>query len=126
MTEKSDVYSFGVVLLQIITSKPAIRKFEERAHIIEWVSFMLEKGDIKNVVDPRLQGDFDMNSVWRAVEVAMACVSQTSAKRPTMNQVVIDLKESLAIEIARTNVSHETESRSISLNLGSELPPLAS
>ncbi|KAK0597370.1 hypothetical protein LWI29_024630 [Acer saccharum] len=115
-----------VVTQQIITSKPAIRKFEERAHIIEWVSFMLEKGDIKNVVDPRLQGDFDMNSVWRAVEVAMACVSQTSAKRPTMNQVVIDLKESLAIEIARTNVSHETESRSISLNLGSELPPLAS
>ncbi|TXG46185.1 hypothetical protein EZV62_028313 [Acer yangbiense] len=86
---------------------------------------MLAKGDIKNIVDPRLQGDFDTNSVWRAVEVAMACVSQSSAKRPTMNQVVIDLNESLAIEIARTNVGHETESRSISLNLHSELLPLA-
>ncbi|KAK0597434.1 hypothetical protein LWI29_025208 [Acer saccharum] len=123
LTEKSDVYSFGVVLLQIITSKPAIEKSEARTHIIEWVSFMLEKGDIKNVVDPRLQGDFDTNSVWRAVEVAMACVSQTSAKRPTMNQVVIDLNESLAIEIARTNVGRETESRSISLNLHSVLLP---
>ena len=123
LTEKSDVYSFGVVLLQIITSKPAIEKSEARTHIIEWVSFMLEKGDIKNVVDPRLQGDFDTNSVWRAVEVAMACVSQSSAKRPTMNQVVIDLNESLAIEIARTNVGRETESRSISLNLHSVLLP---
>ncbi|KAK0596710.1 hypothetical protein LWI29_019645 [Acer saccharum] len=123
LTEKSDVYSFGVVLLQIITSKPAIEKSEARTHIIEWVSFMLEKGDIKNVVDPRLQGDFDTNSVWRAVEVAMACVSQTSAKRPTMNQVVIDLNESLEIEIARTNVGRETESRSISLNLHSVLLP---
>ncbi|TXG46509.1 hypothetical protein EZV62_027989 [Acer yangbiense] len=86
-----------------------------------------QEGDIKNVVDPRLQGDFDMNSAWRAVEVAMACVSQTSAKRPTMNQVVIDLNESLAIEIARTNVGHETECsiKSMSLNLNYELPPLA-
>ncbi|TXG46514.1 hypothetical protein EZV62_027994 [Acer yangbiense] len=82
------------------------------------------KGDIKNVVDPRL---FDVNSTWRAVEVAMACVSQTSAKRPTMNQVVIDLNESLAIEIAHTKVGRETERsiKSMSLNLNYELPPLA-
>ncbi|TXG68751.1 hypothetical protein EZV62_003686 [Acer yangbiense] len=83
-------------------------------------------GDIKNVVDPRLQGDFNMNSAWRAIEVAMACVSQSSAERPTMNQVVIDLNECLAIETARTNTSRETEhSISISLNLHSELLPLA-
>ncbi|KAK2654538.1 hypothetical protein Ddye_014394 [Dipteronia dyeriana] len=75
LTEKSDVYSFGVVLLQIITSKPAVEKFEARTHIIEWVSSMLAEGDIKNVVDPRIQGDFNMNSAWRAIEVAMACVS---------------------------------------------------
>ena len=124
MTEKSDVYSFGVVLLRIITSKPAIEKSEARTHVTEWVSFMLAEGDIKNVVDPRLQGDFDMNSAWRAVEVAMACVSQTSAKRLTMNQVVIDLNESLAIVIARTKVGHETI-KSMSLNLNYELPPLA-
>ncbi|TXG68723.1 hypothetical protein EZV62_003658 [Acer yangbiense] len=80
------------------------------------------KGDIKNVVDPRLQGDFDVNSAWRAVEVAMACVSQTSAKRPTMNQVVIDLNESLAIEIGRET---EHSIKSMSLNLNYKLPPLA-
>ncbi|TXG46403.1 hypothetical protein EZV62_028099 [Acer yangbiense] len=87
----------------------------------------LAEGDIKNVVDPRLQGDFDMNSAWRAVEVAMACVSQTSAKRPTMNQVVSNLNESLAIEIARTKVGREAECsiKSMSLNMNYELPPLA-
>ncbi|KAK0597307.1 hypothetical protein LWI29_023902 [Acer saccharum] len=83
-------------------------------HIIE--------GDIKNVVGPRLQGDFVLNSAWRAVEVAMAWVSQTSAKRPTMNQVVIDLNESLAIEIGRET---EQSIKSMSLNLNYELPPLA-
>ncbi|KAK3220089.1 hypothetical protein Dsin_014059 [Dipteronia sinensis] len=129
LTEKSDVYSFGVVLLQMIASKPAIEKSIDRTHIIQWVSFMLAKGDIRNIVDPKLQGDFSMNSVWKATEVAMACVSQTSAKRPTMKQVVFDLNESLAIEMDRTTVGHEIESKdsseSISLNLRSELPPLA-
>ncbi|KAK3197825.1 hypothetical protein Dsin_021240 [Dipteronia sinensis] len=72
---------------------------------------MPAKGDIRNVVDPRLQGDFSMNSVWKAIEVAMACVSQTSAKRPTMKQVVFDLNESLAIEMDRTTVGHEIESK---------------
>ncbi|KAJ4717965.1 protein kinase family protein [Melia azedarach] len=85
LTEKSDVYSFGVVLLEIITSKPAIEKSAEKTHISEWVSFKLAKADIRNIVDRRLQGDFDINSVWKAVEIAMACVSPTSAKRPTMN-----------------------------------------
>ncbi|TXG68736.1 hypothetical protein EZV62_003671 [Acer yangbiense] len=70
-----------------------------------------------------------MNSVRKAIEVAMACVSQTTAKRPTMKQVVFDLNESLAIEMDRTTVGHEIESKesieSISLNLSSELPPLA-
>ncbi|KAK0597961.1 hypothetical protein LWI29_030248 [Acer saccharum] len=130
LTEKSDVYSFGVVLLQMIASKPAIEKSIDRTHIIQWVSFMLAKGDIKNVVDPKLQGNFSMNSVRKAIEVAMACVSQTSAKRPTMKQVVFDLNESLAIEMDRTMVGHEIESKdsieSSSLNLRSDqLPPLA-
>jgi hypothetical protein len=42
---------------------------------------MLAKGDIKNIVDPRLCENFNINSAWKAVEIAMACVSPTSAKR---------------------------------------------
>ncbi|KAJ4717964.1 protein kinase family protein [Melia azedarach] len=127
LTEKSDVYSFGVVLLEIITSKPAIEKSAEKTHISEWVSFKLAKADIRNIVDRRLQGDFDINSVWKAVEIAMACVSLTSAKRPTMNQVVIELNESLAIEIARKKVGKDNVSNdfgeSISLVMSTELSP---
>ncbi|KAL5824495.1 hypothetical protein ACOSQ3_020558 [Xanthoceras sorbifolium] len=129
LTEKSDVYSFGVILLQIITSKPVIKKSEEMTHIIQWVSSMLAKGDIiEHVVDPRLQGDFDNNSVRKAIEVAMACVSQSSDRRPSMNHVVIDLNESLAIEIARKKVDHETYQsddsvESIIFNLPSNSPP---
>jgi len=81
LTEKSDVYSFGVVLLEMITNRPAIERSQERTHVSQWVSSMLAKGDIKNIVDPRLCENFNINSAWKAVEIAMACVSPTYAKR---------------------------------------------
>ena len=80
LNEKSDVYSFGVVLLKIITNRPVIGRSQDRTHISQWVSFMLAKGDIQNIVDPRLGGDFNVNSVWKAVEVAVVCVSPTSSE----------------------------------------------
>ncbi|KAL6285566.1 hypothetical protein ACE6H2_009956 [Prunus campanulata] len=61
------------------------------------------------IVDPRLDGNFNTNSVWKAVEIAMACVSINAIKRPSMSQVVVDLKECLATECARTNHSRVTE-----------------
>ncbi|KAK2651579.1 hypothetical protein Ddye_011435 [Dipteronia dyeriana] len=130
LTEKSDVYSFGVVLLELITSKTVIEKSNARTHISQWVSLMLAKADIKNVVDPRLHGDFDINSVWKAVEIAMACVFRNSAKRPTMTQVVMELNECLAIEIARGEMDDDTNLKDsvelINFNyLHSELSPLA-
>ncbi|KAJ0007594.1 hypothetical protein Pint_29480 [Pistacia integerrima] len=66
---------------------------------------------IKNIVDPRLQGDFDINSVRKAVEIAMACISPTATKRPTMTKVVIELNECLAMEIARQKVDNDIESK---------------
>ncbi|XP_060672293.1 probable LRR receptor-like serine/threonine-protein kinase At1g05700 [Ziziphus jujuba] len=127
LNEKSDVYSFGVVLLEIISSRPAIAKNSDKTHISRWASSMLAKGDITSIVDKRLRGNFETNSVWRAVEIAMACVSQTSTKRPMMNQVVAGLKECLAAEKPRGLKGHETNDsiELMSLNTMSELRPLA-
>jgi serine/threonine protein kinase len=127
LTEKSDVYSFGVVLLEIITSRPAIEKSQERTHISQWLSFMLEKGDIINIVDPRLRGNFNINSAWKFVELAMACVSPTCSERPTMREVVAELNECLATELARTKKGHESQDSNeiMNMNLTIQLNPLA-
>lgn len=101
LNEKSDVYGFGVVLLEIITGHPAITMTHERTHVAKWVSSMLTKGDVKNIIEPRLHGEFDINSVWKALEVAMLCVSPISTQRPHMNEVVMELKVCLEIESAR-------------------------
>ncbi|XVF86743.1 hypothetical protein PTKIN_Ptkin18bG0066900 [Pterospermum kingtungense] len=132
LTEKSDVYSFGVVLLEIITNQPVIlRTTDEPTHISHWVSSMLPTGDIENIVDSRLQGEFDRNSVWKAIELAMACLSPASTKRPAMNYVVTELSEYLIAETKRTRgLGGEDESLEsigmLSLNFGSEISTLGS
>ncbi|XP_038898672.1 LRR receptor-like serine/threonine-protein kinase IOS1 [Benincasa hispida] len=110
LTEKSDVYSFGVALLEIISCRPVISRSEENVHISKWVNSMVAQGDINGIVDERLGGKYDANSVWKAVEVALSCVSGNSARRPTMNQVVAELKSCLAMELERTPESRGFDS----------------
>ncbi|KAL4194287.1 hypothetical protein AMTRI_Chr05g67870 [Amborella trichopoda] len=61
LTDKSDVYSFGIVLLELISGQPAIILDEEKLHIVHWVTPKIKTGDIVSVVDPRLQGEYDIN-----------------------------------------------------------------
>ncbi|KHN11331.1 Putative leucine-rich repeat receptor-like protein kinase [Glycine soja] len=94
LNEKSDVYSFGIVLLEIITGRTVILKAQVRTHIIKWVSSMLaDDGEIDGVVDTRLQGEYDSEAARKVIDVAMACVAPSSVNRPTMNQVVMELKQ---------------------------------
>ncbi|KAM6585293.1 hypothetical protein CsatB_012295 [Cannabis sativa] len=104
LNEKSDVYSFGVVLLEIITSRPVISVAQDkRTHLKDWVSVMIANGDINDIVDPRLRGHFKINSVWKAVEISMACLAHSSITRPNMNQVVCELKECLVAQLSGRN-----------------------
>ena len=85
--------------------------------------------NIQNIVDPRLRGDFTVNSVWKAVEIAVVCVSPTSSRRPTMRQVVVKLKESLETELSQRMESYGVELKKslemINMDLSTELNPLA-
>ncbi|KAL0562307.1 hypothetical protein IC582_002759 [Cucumis melo] len=111
LTEKSDVYGFGVSLMEIISCRPVILNTPDREtnYIVKWVHAMVSQGDIKNIVDPRIKGAYDSNSVWKAVELALACVSVDSNQRPTMNQVVIELKDCLSMELSQRSESRPME-----------------
>ncbi|KAI6671863.1 hypothetical protein NL676_006748 [Syzygium grande] len=101
LTKKSDVYSFGIVLFELITGHPAIiRSPEGSTHILHWVTPLIERGDIQSIVDPRLNGQFNIGSAWKAVETAMSCVPTTAVQRPDINRVLWELKECLTAEIS--------------------------
>ncbi|XP_019099845.1 PREDICTED: putative receptor-like protein kinase At3g46340 [Camelina sativa] len=95
LSETSDVYSFGILLLEIITNQPVIDHAREKAHITEWVAFVLKEGDISRIVDPNLHGEYNSRSVSRALQLAMICANPSSEKRPNMSQVITELKESI-------------------------------
>lgn len=86
---------------------------------------MLEKGDVENIVHPRLEGDLDINSSWKAIEAAMVCVSPTSIERPNMTHIVIEFKQCLAMELARRHGRFESDSDQISGIGHTEQTPLA-
>jgi hypothetical protein len=102
-TTKSDVYSFGVVLLELVTGRPAILRDPEPTSLIQWARQRLARGNIEGVADPRMRGDHDVNSVWKAADVALKCTAQASAQRPTMTEVVAQLQECLELEEARAS-----------------------
>lgn len=103
-----------------------MRDGEESIHISDWVRSLVVKGDIEAIVDSRLEGDYDTNSVWKAVEVATACVSPNMNKRPITSVIVIELKESLSMEVARTkDRSKYSADSGVTLNLNTEFIPHA-
>ncbi|CAK9325334.1 unnamed protein product [Citrullus colocynthis] len=132
LTEKSDVYSFGVLILEVVTSGPVLmidRAYSQKYHISQWVMHLMKTGDIRSIVDQRVRENFDLSSAWKAVEIAMKCLSLNSIDRPNMKEVVTVLSECLALEKARKrrNVdSNMGKSNAVSRNFReSEVTPFA-
>ena len=115
--------------MEIITNQSVMAGNEENGHISERVSSMISTGDIRAIVDSRLEGNFDINSAWKALEIAMACVSPNPNERPMMSVVVIELQATLATELTRTEHNNGGDSRysvaAVSVDLDTEFMPLA-
>nr|XP_023885786.1 putative leucine-rich repeat receptor-like serine/threonine-protein kinase At2g19230 [Quercus suber] len=99
--KKNDVYSFGIILFELITGRTAIVRGPVRNnHILDWVNPLIERGDVQNIIDPRLEGEFNSTSAWKAIEIAMSCIPSYAIQRLDMSYVLAELKECLALEMA--------------------------
>ncbi|GLT97549.1 hypothetical protein SLE2022_151080 [Rubroshorea leprosula] len=94
VSESCDVYSFGILLLELITGRKPIEKLPGRVKrtITEWAEPLISQGRFRDLVDPKIRGNFDENQLKQAINVAALCVQSEPAKRPNMKEVVSMLK----------------------------------
>lgn len=104
LSEKSDVFSFGVMLLELITGRRPVdptSKFMEDS-LVDWARPLLAKaiedGDYDELVDPRLEGNYNRSEMARLVTCAAASIRHSARRRPKMSQIVRALEGDASLD----------------------------
>ncbi|KAB2012301.1 hypothetical protein ES319_D09G080300v1 [Gossypium barbadense] len=133
---KSDVFSFGVLLLEIISGQKnnSFHHGEDEEYILSFAWKSWREGTALNMVDPTL-GDGSRNEIMRCIHIALLCVQQNVAARPTMASVALMLNSfstTLAVPsqpafLMQSNFESEGSLSfpSTSNKSSTELPPLS-
>ncbi|KAF8010098.1 hypothetical protein BT93_J0915 [Corymbia citriodora subsp. variegata] len=102
LTDKSDVYSFGVVLFEVLCARPAVsrRAPMEQISLASWAQSCCKSGAVEKIIDPHLKGAITPECLNKFCEIAMSCLQDEGAKRPSMNDVVRGLNFALQLQVS--------------------------
>ncbi|XP_028070529.1 probable leucine-rich repeat receptor-like protein kinase At5g49770 isoform X5 [Camellia sinensis] len=105
LTVKSDVYGFGVLMIELITAKQPIEKDK---YIVSEVWQKMDKTedlyDLHEILDPNILGTA-VKGLEKFVDLAMRCVEEEGAARPTMCEVVKEIENIMQIAPNTDSVS---------------------
>jgi len=88
ITAKADVYSYGMMLLEIISGRRNSDGLDEGHYFPLWAANKVVEGDILSLLDPRLDGNANLEELGRACKVACWCIQDNELWRLSMGQVV--------------------------------------
>ncbi|CAN6872350.1 unnamed protein product [Brassica oleracea] len=101
LTEKADVYSFGVVAMEIVSGKSNANYTPDNeccVGLLDWAFVLQKKGAFSEILDPKLEGVFDVMEAERMIKVSLLCSNKSPTLRPTMSEVVKMLEGETEIE----------------------------
>uniref|UniRef100_J3LC05 non-specific serine/threonine protein kinase n=1 Tax=Oryza brachyantha TaxID=4533 RepID=J3LC05_ORYBR len=86
----TDVFAFGAFLLEVTSGRRPVEQDIEghRLMLTDWVFQQCSREQILNVIDPRLNGEFNISEASLALKLGLLCSHPMSNIRPTMRQVV--------------------------------------
>ncbi|KAK1558298.1 hypothetical protein Q3G72_000851 [Acer saccharum] len=101
LTEKSDVYSFGVVLLELICGREPLSHSgtPDSFNLVLWAKPYLQAGTFE-IVDESIKASFDAESMRKAALVAVRSVERDASQRPTIAEVLAELKQAYSIQLS--------------------------
>lgn len=92
LSTKTDVFSFGILLLEMISGRNAIDLAYEPPCIHEWALPLIKQGKIDELLDKKLNAPGNLKPLKQLINVAVKCVRSSRTRRPSMSDVVEDLK----------------------------------
>ncbi|GAV76555.1 Pkinase domain-containing protein, partial [Cephalotus follicularis] len=98
-TTSSDVFAFGALLLEVACGRRPIepKALAEELVLVDWVWGRFKDGRGLDVVDKRLNGDYDEGEVVMVLKLGLMCSNNATTARPVMRQVVRILDGELAV-----------------------------
>ncbi|KAL5730998.1 non-specific serine/threonine protein kinase [Ranunculus cassubicifolius] len=90
---KSDVFSFGVLVLEIISGRRnnSLHTSGNSEGLLTYAWRHWEEGTPNELLEPILGQHYSSSEVMRCIHMALLCVQEDHAKRPTMAAVVLML-----------------------------------
>ncbi|KAH9295386.1 hypothetical protein KI387_038974 [Taxus chinensis] len=123
ISSKSDVYSFGMVLFELISgwkNMDVSVEDEEKRHYPSWAWRVVEdqksNGEVaRELVDPILQGEYDLKEVEVLLNVAFMCIQAYASTRPTMGLSFLNLNNVRVVTFGETEDTFRQEDESLNL-----------
>ncbi|KAF8390751.1 hypothetical protein HHK36_025278 [Tetracentron sinense] len=91
-TDKSDIFSFGVILGVLLTGRDPLDPFFGEASsggsLGQWLRHMQQAGEAREALDKSILGEEEEDEMLMAVRIAVLCLSDLPAERPSSDELV--------------------------------------
>ncbi|KAE8725120.1 Polyadenylate-binding protein 7 [Hibiscus syriacus] len=89
-TTRSNAYAFGALLLEVAYGRRPIdlKALPEELVLVDWVWEKIRQGRVLDVVDTRLNGQYDEGEVIMVLKLGLICSNDVPAVRPSMRKLV--------------------------------------
>jgi serine/threonine protein kinase len=101
LSHKSDVYSFGVVCLEALCAEKTVDEESpwKEVGLARWAKQKLKKEKrLRGIADKRIADTIRRSSMREFTNIVMKCLAEERMKRPSMEQVIEQLKTALQLQ----------------------------
>ncbi|KAL5170716.1 Cysteine-rich receptor-like protein kinase 42 [Glycine soja] len=110
LSKKADTYSYGIVVLEIISGRKStdvnvVNDDNEDDYLLRQAWKLYESGKHLELVDKSLNlNNYDSEEVKKVIGIALLCTQASSAMRPAMSEVVVQLNSNDLLEHMRPSM----------------------